>query len=83
MYSLLQEDEAQSLHIIAAFLLFDGRSDEETFQMMQSEGTFPRLLQLINGGQYEGTGLHRLFLELLCDMARIQQLSWEDLSMAT
>lgn len=81
VYGLLQEDEPSVLHIVAAFLLFDGRSDEATFQMMQDEGTFPRLMDLIKSGTEDDTGLHRLLLELLCAMSRIQQLSWDNLSM--
>lgn len=70
------------LHIVTAILLFDGRSDEATFEMMQTESAFPRLLDLIQGNKNDETGLHRLLLELLCEMSRIQRLSWEDLSMA-
>lgn len=78
-----QEDEALALHIIAAVLLYDGRRDEEVFQMMQSAGSFSRLLDLIKSGNYGGTELHMMLLELLCDMSRIQQLRWEDLSMSS
>lgn len=60
-------------------LLYDGRSDEAVFDMMQTEGTFPRLLELIKGNKDDSTGLHRLLLELLCDMSRIQRLSLDDL----
>lgn len=50
--------------------------------MMQEEGAFPRLVELIQihgkaGGDAE---LHRLLLELLYEMSRIQRLTWEDLS---
>lgn len=69
-----------TLHIVTAVLLFDGRSDEATFEMMQAESAFPRLLDLIQGNKDDETGLHRLLLELLCEMSRIQRLSWEDLS---
>ena len=60
-------------------LLYDGRSDEAVFEMMQIEGAFPRLLDLIKGNKDDNTGLHRLLLELLCDMSRIQRLSLDDL----
>jgi len=65
---------------MAAFLLFDGRAEEDTFQMMQQENMFARLLELIKSPEYDGTSLHRMLLELLCDMSRIQQLSLEDMS---
>jgi len=66
---------------MAAFLLFDGRSEEDTFQMMQQESVFARLLELVKSPEYDGTSLHRMLLELLCDMSRIQQLSLDDMSM--
>lgn len=62
------------------FLLQDGRTNEEVFEMMQEEGAFSRLVELIqtwgNGEQVE---LHRLLLELMYEMSRIQRLTWEDL----
>jgi len=79
VYCLLQEEHAPVLHIVTAVLLYDGRSDEAVFDMMQSEAAFPRLLDLIKGNKDDNTGLHRLLLELLCDMSRIQRLSLDDL----
>lgn len=79
VYGLLQEDDPPTLHLMAAFVLFDGRSDEGTFQLMRKEGAFPRLIDLVKSGTDDNAGLHRILLELLCDMSRIQQLSWEDL----
>lgn len=80
LYSLLQEDYADTLHTVAAVLLFDGRANESTCEMMQAEGAFPRLIELIRRGRDDDAGLHRLLLELLFVMSRIQQLSREDLS---
>ncbi|TAQ87361.1 hypothetical protein B7494_g4334 [Chlorociboria aeruginascens] len=79
VYSLLQEDEPATLHIIASFLLFDGRDNEATFEMMNNEGCFTRLLELIKNGKRDGSRLHRLLLELLYEMSRMQRLSAEDL----
>ena len=62
------------------FLLYDGRHDEETFLLMQSEGLFPRLLELIKSGRYDETPVHRMLLELLCEMTRVQKLLRDDLS---
>ena len=61
-------------------LLFDGRANEATFDMMQAEGIFPRLVQLIYTEKEDNTGLHRLLLELLFEMSRIQKLTSHDLS---
>ncbi|KAI9666199.1 MAG: hypothetical protein M1821_004134 [Bathelium mastoideum] len=79
VYSLLQEDDTPTLHLITTFLLFDGRANDPTFEMMKDEGAFPRLVELIQTRQDEDPGLHRLLLELLYEMSRIQQLRWEDL----
>ncbi|KAJ9620904.1 pre-rRNA processing [Taxawa tesnikishii (nom. ined.)] len=79
VYVFLQEDEVSMLHVMAVFLLFDGRSEETTFEMMQTEGAFPRLVELIRSRRDDDRGLHRLLIELLYEMSRIQRLSWEDL----
>ena len=77
---LLQEDSPDTLHLIIAFLLFDGRQNDITFEMMNEEDGFPRLLELIQGGKDDDAGLHRMLLELLYEMSRIQRLRTEDLS---
>lgn len=79
IYSLLQEDEPATLHFIASFLLFDGREDEATFEKMNQEGCFPRLLELVKQGKRDDAQLHRLLLELLYEMSRMQRLSAEEL----
>jgi hypothetical protein len=79
VYSLMQEDDPATLNFIASFLLFDGRDNEATFEMMNNEGCFPRLLELIKHGREEDPWLHRLLLELLYEMSRMQRISAEDL----
>ncbi|KAJ5082847.1 hypothetical protein N7532_011890 [Penicillium argentinense] len=83
IYGLLQEDDPNTLHLIAAFLLFDGRQNEASLHMLNEEGAFARLLELIQalrknemGG---GAGLHRLLMDLLYEMSRIQRVKIEDL----
>lgn len=75
----MQEDELASLHVIASFLLFDGKENEPTFEMMNREGCFPRLIELIKLGKRDDGRLHRLLLELLYEMSRVQRISAEDL----
>lgn len=75
-----QEDSPDILHLVVAFLLFDGRQNDVTFEMMKEEGGFPRLLELILERKDDDAGLHRLLLELLYEMSRIQRLRMEDLS---
>ena len=47
---------------------------------MNEEGVFPRLLELIQQKTDDDIGLHRLLLELLYEMSRIQRLKVQDLS---
>ena len=51
--------------------------------MMNGEGAFPRLLELIQEKVDDEVGLHRMLLELLYDMSRIQRIRIEDLSRRT
>lgn len=79
LYCLLQDDDADTLHLAAAIFLFDGRSNETALEMMLHEGAFPRLIELIRERKDDDNGLHRLMLELLFEMARIQKVTREDL----
>ncbi|KAF2730456.1 hypothetical protein EJ04DRAFT_537223 [Polyplosphaeria fusca] len=81
IYCLLQEDDNPTLHVVAAFLLYDGRNaNDVTFEMMQAEGCFPRLVELVRSAiVQEDTRLHQMLLELMYESSRIQRLSWEDL----
>ncbi|KAF2144376.1 uncharacterized protein K452DRAFT_266133 [Aplosporella prunicola CBS 121167] len=83
IYSLIQEDDPATLHLVAAFLLFDGTDDDDrdTFKMMETEGAFSRLVELIkklDGDDHRE--LHRMLLQLLYEMGRIQRLTYADLS---
>ncbi|KAK3904796.1 Phospholipid:diacylglycerol acyltransferase [Staphylotrichum tortipilum] len=81
IYSLLQEqdDEFAKLHVYANFLLLDGRTEEDTFRTMINEGCFGRLLELIKSCGDRDPRLHRLLLQLLYEMSRIERLRPEDL----
>lgn len=65
---------------MVAVLLFDGKSSDETFEMMQTEDAFPRLVELVLHWNEEHH-LHRLLLLLMYEMARIQRLAWDDLGL--
>jgi hypothetical protein len=68
---------------VAAFLLYDGRNskDDAVFEMMHSEGTFARLVELVQKDTVqEETRLHQLLLQLLYESSRIQRLTYEDFS---
>ncbi|KAL2829006.1 hypothetical protein BDW59DRAFT_142687 [Aspergillus cavernicola] len=83
LYGLLQEDDPVTLHMIASFLLFDGRQHEVLLHMMNEESAFPRLLELLHAqtkhGEDNTAGLHRLLMDLLYEMSRIQKIRIEDL----
>ena len=79
IYSLLQEDEAPPLQVIACFLLLDGRTDESLFNRMINEACFARLIEMLNDGRYVDSRLHRKLLELMYEMSRIDRLRTADL----
>ncbi|KAJ6083959.1 hypothetical protein N7486_010759 [Penicillium sp. IBT 16267x] len=83
IYGLLQEDDPDTLHLITSFLLFDGRQNEVSLQMMNEEGVFARLLELIQARRRDDldseAGLHRLLMDLLYEMSRVQRVRIEDL----
>ncbi|KAL4910775.1 hypothetical protein BDW74DRAFT_141837 [Aspergillus multicolor] len=84
IYALLQEDDPVILHMIASFLLFDGRQREVPLVMMNEEGVFPRLLELLQVQALRmdddnAAGLHRLLMDLMYELSRIQKIRIEDL----
>ncbi|KZZ88996.1 hypothetical protein AAL_07939 [Moelleriella libera RCEF 2490] len=82
IHSLLQEDEAGPLHAIVSFLFLDGCSDEALFPRMIEEACFPRLLDLITAYQDDDdVRLHRLLLQLMYEMSRVQRLKPQDLAL--
>ncbi|KAF2500374.1 hypothetical protein BU16DRAFT_523167 [Lophium mytilinum] len=80
VYCILQEDDNPTLHLVATFLLVDGSNHDATFEMMQAEGAFSRIVELVQRPEVEADmALHQLLLKLLYEMSRIQKLSWDDL----
>lgn len=79
VYSLLQEDETRSLHAIANYLLLSGRTDDEVFAQMIEAGCFARLVELIKASHDDDRRLHRLLLELMYEMARVERVRVADL----
>jgi hypothetical protein len=65
---------------VTSFLLFDVRETESTAEVLNQEGAFTRLVDLISGPkQDEDTTLHRMLMELLYEMSRIQRIKPDDL----
>ncbi|KAJ5779586.1 hypothetical protein N7457_007306 [Penicillium paradoxum] len=83
LYGLLQDDDPTTLHFLASFILFDGRQNEVVLQTLNDEGVFARLLELIQAmrrADLDGdAGLHRLLMDLVYEMLRIQRVKIEDL----
>jgi hypothetical protein len=75
----VKESRCDVLLLVTSFLLFDGRENEGTFEIMQNDGAFGRLLELIQNRHDDDMGLHRMLLELLYEMSRIQRIRGEDL----
>jgi hypothetical protein len=81
---LAQEEDNPTIHVVAALLLYDGRNsgDDVIFEMMHAEGSFPRLVDLVQlESVQEDTRLHQMLLELLYESSRVQTLTWEDFGM--
>lgn len=77
---MLQEDDPDGLYTISIVLLLDGQYDEALFPRMAKEACFPRLLELTK--LYENnndTQLHRLLLQLLYEVSRLERLKAEEL----
>lgn len=80
IFSLLQEDEVAPLHVIASFLLADGRADDTVFGGMIGEGCVARLLELLNSSRHQEYRLHGVLLELMYEMCRMERLRMADLT---
>lgn len=76
---LRKESSNPKLRLIANILLFDGRQNQKTFELMQEEGLFPRLMVMVLGKRDEDRILWGVVLDLLYEMSRIQRLRREDL----
>ncbi len=65
---------------MTSFLLFDIRETEASAELLNEEGAFKRLMDLISSPtQHEDVVLHRMLMELLYEMSRIQRIRPNDL----
>ena len=75
-----QDDDPHTLEVATTFLLSDARENEVAFELMNQEGSFVRLVDLIGNPKEDGQpGLHRLLMELLYEMSRVQRIPIDDL----
>lgn len=79
IFSLLQEDDVAPLHVIASFLLADGRADDTVFGLMVEEGCVARLVELLNSPRHQEYRLHDVLLQLMYEMCRMERLRVPDL----
>ena len=69
-----------TLLVTTSFLLADARTSERTFEVLNDEGAFTRLVDLIASPKEDDeVAVHRLLMELLYEMSRIQKISLDDL----
>lgn len=81
VYCLLQEDDINVVRISVIFLLSDARENEHTFELLNKENAFPRLIDLIAHPKENEESLHRILMELLYELCRVQTITNDDLSM--
>ena len=75
-----QDEDPNTLEVASTFLLADARENEVAFELMNQEGSFVRLVILIGNPKEDGQpGLHRLLMELLYEMSRVQRIRTDDL----
>lgn len=72
---LRKEQSTVRLLLVAMVLLYDGRENKKVFELMQEEGLFARLVELVRAGRECDPFMWRICLELLYEMSRIQRLS--------
>ena len=78
--ALTQDDGPYTLEVAATFLLSDARENEAAFELMNQEGVFTRLIDLVATPTEDQPGVHRLLMELLYEMSRVQRIRIDDLS---
>ncbi|KAF8448444.1 hypothetical protein BGX38DRAFT_1330311 [Terfezia claveryi] len=78
---LRTDDSNPVLYLASTILLCDGRQNRETFEVMQAEGLFPRLLEVVGCKKAsEDKECRNRLLDVLYEMSRVQRLRWEDLA---
>lgn len=80
VYCLLQEEEICALRIAVTFLLADARENDSTFDLLNREGIFPRLVELIAHPREHEESMHRTLMELMYELARVQKITNHDMS---
>ncbi|EXJ73668.1 uncharacterized protein A1O5_03430 [Cladophialophora psammophila CBS 110553] len=78
---LIEDDEPNVVLVSTSFLLTHAQLNEKTYELLNDEGAFPRLIHLISSPkQHDHEGIHRLLMALLYEMSRIQKIKIGDLA---
>ncbi|KIW50585.1 hypothetical protein PV05_09381 [Exophiala xenobiotica] len=78
---LIEDDEPHVVLLSTLFLIADAQAYERTYELLNEEGAFPRLVDLISSPKRHGhEDIHRSLLELLYEMSRIQKIKTHDLA---
>ncbi|KAI1621142.1 hypothetical protein EDD37DRAFT_146596 [Exophiala viscosa] len=78
---LIEDDEPYVVLVATLFLIADAQAHEATYELLNDEGAFPRLVDLISSPKRHGhEEIHRSLMELLYEMSRIQKIKTNDLA---
>ncbi|KIW89398.1 uncharacterized protein Z519_10252 [Cladophialophora bantiana CBS 173.52] len=78
---LIEDDEPNVVLVSTSFLITHAQLNEKTYELLNDEGAFPRLIHLISSPKQHGhEGIHRLLMALLYEMSRIQKIKIGDLA---
>ncbi|KAK4946406.1 pre-rRNA processing [Elasticomyces elasticus] len=78
---LIEDDEPHVVLIATLFLIADAQLHDGTYELLNDEGAFPRLVDLISSPKRHGhEEIHRSLMELLYEMSRIQKIKTNDLA---
>lgn len=76
---VLDELDYQTKAVIGAVLLIDGKRHQSTLEMLQEEAASMVVIATLWHDRQKSVLLHRIYLELLFEMCKIQKLREEDL----
>lgn len=76
---VLEEPDLRTKILIGAVLLLDGRLHQSTLEMMHEEKATGPIISILWKDRYTNIRLHRIYLELLYDLCRVQRLGTTEL----
>lgn len=80
-YALTLKGECcpKTMLLIGVVLLLDGRNNVDTFEMMEEEAACRVMVHVLWNLKGSEPRLHRIFIELLYELCRVQKLQRDDL----